>query len=104
MIRDTAFQAASQSQRKSESFANWYNFVRSAFVAGFEAFGSAQIGMCSANVPTSEPSVPAEVSAPLKTGSIAICNQAVAETESDAISVVWSRSGKSAVRAAWRHA
>jgi len=50
MVRDTALQAASQSQGKRQSFPNWYSFLRSAIIAGFEAYGSAQIGMCPAKL------------------------------------------------------
>jgi hypothetical protein len=45
MVRQTAVQAASQFQRKPSSSLDWYSFIYSKLVEGFEVYGFAVIGM-----------------------------------------------------------
>jgi hypothetical protein len=54
-MRDTVFQAATQSHTKPEFSERWYSFIYSAVVAGFEAYGLAQIGISPASMPANNP-------------------------------------------------
>jgi hypothetical protein len=45
MVQQTVVEAASGSQRKQNSPLDWYSFIYSKVVEGFEAYGFAVIGM-----------------------------------------------------------
>lgn len=101
MMRDTAIRTASESQRR-ESSAGWYGFVRSAMIAGFEAYGSAQIGI--APSAASNHGAEAKESAAAKTTDAMRSNQEVARANSNSIPGVRSYSSETVPTAVWRHA
>lgn len=101
MMRDTAAQTASHSKMQQKPSAPWYSLIRSAIFAGFEAYGSAQIGMAPSSFTTTNPDRARAAECRMKSAGCTTGNQPVAEGKSDPVSI---RPGKLAVYAAWSNA
>jgi len=104
MMRDTVFQAGSQSEAKKRTSAGWYGFVRSAIVAGFEAYGSAQIGVAPSSVPMTNASHESNERSAPKTAIKSIGSRSVAETITGSIPNVRICAKPDAANAVWGHA
>lgn len=100
MMRDTANQAVLQSQSKRQPSSRWYEFFRSAIVAGFESFGLAQLGMCPATLLDGRGD--SRLDSPvLKTGIAAVRNLPVAD---EAVVPPSGWGSRAAVSPAWKPA
>lgn len=99
MERDAAVQAVSESEKKRETFAIWYRALGSSILAGFEAYGSAQIGMlprCHAGDLAAR-----SEERGVNTAGVAICNHPAASGEPGADLNVRSGSRRTAANAMW---
>ena len=84
--------------------ARWYSGLYSAMIAGFEAYGSAQIGMAPSSLQTGNVDAEIEECPAWKIAGLATCNQPVAKIHK-APPVLNGRicPSKTAVDVMWRH-
>jgi len=80
----------------------WRSFFYSAMIAGFEAYGSAQIGMAPSCMSTDGPGAQPEDQSVLKTAGFLRCNQPVAKPSTDPVFNVCA--SKASANVMWRHA
>ena len=100
MMCDTAGSIVSQSQRQPASSGGWFGFIRSAIVAGFEAYGLAQIGLPPIGMPVVNPATDVKDGAAPVAARKPICSQPVAKAQMEAVRSVRVCTGKPAMNPA----
>jgi hypothetical protein len=84
--------------------ARWYSRFYSAMIAGFEAYGSAQVGMAPSSMQTGEADAEIEERAAQRVAGKVTCNQHVAKTQKEFIFSGRTRFDKNPADVAWKHA